>query len=142
LSSKLLLLVAVAVLAPSIIFSAFMTINQISVLPNRPATTYVFGRDNTYGAQIERVQLNLSGSNVATVTITIYIPVAGRYLKMVGLYDGSGNLLASGSDCSNEVGSRTRTLDTVPDVPVDSVATVRTCIVRIFVGCGVAPPCL
>jgi len=133
----------VAVLAPSIIFSAFMTINQVSVLPNRPATTYVFGRDNTSGAQIERVQLNLVGSNVATVTITYWKPVAGRYLKMVGLYDGSGNLLASRSDCRNEgVGSSTITLDTVPDVPVDSVATVRTCIVRIFVACGSAPPCL
>ncbi|MEM4273661.1 MAG: hypothetical protein QW420_04815 [Candidatus Caldarchaeum sp.] len=141
-SSKPLLLLAVAAaLTPSIIFSILITVNQVSVLPNRPDTTYIFGRDSSSGAQIERVQLNLSGGNVDTVTITYYMPTNARYLKQVGLYDSSGNLLASGDDCRNEGGSRTRTINTAPDVAVDNIASVKACIVRVN-SCVSPPSCL
>ncbi|GBC70226.1 hypothetical protein HRbin01_01936 [archaeon HR01] len=130
-SSKPLLLLAVAAaLTPSIIFSILITVNQVSILPNRPDTAYIFGRDTSSGAQIERIQLNLMGNNVATVTITIWVPIRGTYIKQVELYDSSGNLLASGSDTRFEQGSRTRTIDVTPDVPIDYVATVKACISR------------
>ncbi|MEM0461255.1 MAG: hypothetical protein QXS96_05190 [Candidatus Caldarchaeum sp.] len=141
-SSKPLLLLAVAAaLTPTIIFSILITVNQVSILPNRPDTTYIFGRDTSSGAQIERIQLNLAGNTVVTVTITYWMPTNARYQKQVGLYDSSGNLIAIGSDCRQESGSRTRTINTVPDISVDDVATVKACIIRVT-SCVGPPSCL
>ena len=132
-SSKPLLLLLVAAALTSVAFSVLIPVNQVSVLPNRPGTTYVFGRDASSGAQIERIQLDLAGNNVDVnrVIISFNVIIGGRYLKEVGLYDSSGNLIVIRNHCGNEgAGSNTRTIN-VPNVPIDNVATVKACIVRV-----------
>jgi len=130
----------------SLALSVVLTVSQVSVLPNRPDTTYELGRDFITGSRMTAAQLLLTGQDVDRVSVTFIVTTGSAYVRQAGLYDSNGNLLAASTAVCGFRGSGTHT-ETLPfstPVPADSVAAVRTCIVRVFrvINCLEMPTCI
>lgn len=140
------LLAALAVFTASAVFSAPILVAQVTVLPNRPDTTYELGYTPTRTIRIRLVQLVLSGTNVVSVTITYTrgVGAATWAVFQAGLYDENGNQLSIGSACVSVpggAGQSSLTIALTGLANVYSVARVTTCVV-VVPSCPSSVQCL
>ncbi|MEM1948401.1 MAG: hypothetical protein QXY84_03200 [Candidatus Caldarchaeum sp.] len=131
-NSKLLLFAAATLLLPSIIFSVFITVSQVSALPNRVDTVYELGRAATRNIRIFVAQLDLNSLNQVTQVTVNYQRAAGlpqAFLFSAALLDAAGNTLSTATVCVSVpagAGSGIVVIQLPNLVNVDSVARVRT----------------